>query len=50
MPAAGVPVKVVQEMLGPSSPTITLSIYAHTIPGMGRKGERLLAQILGGDG
>jgi integrase len=50
MLAAGVPVKVVQEMLGHSSPTITLSIYAHTIPGMGRKGERLLAQILGGDG
>ena len=34
MLASGVPTKVVSELLGHSSPTITLSIYAHVIPGM----------------
>ena len=31
---AGVPVKVVQERLGHSTPAITMSIYQHTSPGM----------------
>lgn len=48
MLAAGVPVKVVQEMLGHSSPTITLTMYAHTIPSMGRDaGAALSASLLG---
>ena len=33
MLASGVPTKVVSELLGHSSPTINLSIYAHVIPG-----------------
>lgn len=48
MLASGVPVKVVQEMLGHSSPSITLSIYAHVLPGMGQKaGAALSASLLG---
>lgn len=48
MLAAGVPVKVVQEMLGHSSPTITLAIYAHTLPGMAQEaGAALSASLLG---
>jgi integrase len=48
MLASGVPVKVVQEMLGHSSPTITLSIYAHTLPGMAQEaGAALSASLLG---
>ncbi len=34
MLASGVPAKVVSELLGHASPTITLSIYAHTMPSM----------------
>ena len=33
---AGVPVKIVQERLGHSSPTITQSLYQHVVPGMQR--------------
>jgi integrase len=40
MLASGVPVKVVSELLGHSSPTITLSIYAHTLPGMAQEAAR----------
>ncbi len=48
MLASGVPVKVVSDLLGHSSPTITLSIYAHTMPGMGAAaGEALSAALLG---
>jgi site-specific recombinase XerD len=48
MLASGVPVKVVQEMLGHSSPSITLSIYAHVLPGMGREaGAALSTALLG---
>ena len=48
MLASGVPVKVVSEMLGHSSPTITLSIYAHTLPGMAEEaGAALSASLLG---
>jgi integrase len=47
MLGAGVPVKVVSEMLGHSSPTITLSIYQHTIPSMARDaGAALSASLL----
>ena len=48
MLAAGEPVKVVSEMLGHASPTITLSVYAHVLPGMAEQaGERLSAQLFG---
>lgn len=48
MLADGVPVKVVSEVLGHASPTITLSIYAHVLPGMAEEaGARLSALVLG---
>jgi integrase len=48
MLAAGVPVPVVAEILGHASPAITMSIYAHAIPGMGRAaGEELSKRLLG---
>jgi integrase len=48
MLASGVPTKVVSELLGHSSPTITLSIYAHVIPGMAEDaGAALGASLLG---
>ncbi len=48
MLAVGTPVRVVSEMLGHASPTITLSVYAHVLPGMAEEaGERLSALLLG---
>lgn len=48
MLGAGVPTKVVSEMLGHSSPTITLGIYAHVLPGMAEEaGAALSASLLG---
>jgi integrase len=48
MLASGVSVKVVQEMLGHSSPSITLAIYAHTTPSMAKDaGAALSASLLG---
>ena len=48
MLASGTPVKVVSDLLGHSSPTITLSIYAHVLPGMAEEaGEKLSAMVLG---
>jgi integrase len=48
MLAAGVPVKVVSEMVGHSSPTITLAVYAHVISGMAESaGTALSASLLG---
>jgi hypothetical protein len=45
--ASGVPTKVVGEMFG-HSPAITLSIYAHVIPGMPEDaGAALSASLLG---
>jgi integrase len=47
MLASGVSVKVVQEMLGHSSPAITLAIYAHTTPSMAKvAGAALSASLL----
>jgi len=47
MLAAGTPVKVVSEILGHASPTITLSVYAHVMPGMAEEaGARLSAALL----
>ena len=46
--ADGVPTKVVSEMLGHASPTITLAIYAHVMPGMAEEaGASLSAALLG---
>jgi integrase len=48
MLAAGTPVKVVSEVLGHSSVTTTLSIYAHVLPGMAEEaGARLSENLLG---
>lgn len=48
MLASGVSVKVVQEMLGHSSPAITLAIYAHKTPSMAKEaGEALSTSLLG---
>jgi integrase len=48
MLAEGTLVKVVSEMLGHASPTITLSIYAHVMPGMAEQaGAALSASLLG---
>jgi integrase len=48
MLASGEPVKIVQELLGHSSPTITLSIYAHVLPGMAEDaGAKLTSRLLG---
>ncbi len=48
MLASGVPVKVVSELLGHASPTITLGIYAHVMPGMAEEaGAALSASLLG---
>jgi integrase len=48
MIAAGENVKVVSELLGHSSPTITQTIYQHVMPGMSEAaGERLSATLLG---
>jgi integrase len=47
MLASGVSVKVVQEMLGHSSPAMTLGIYAHTTPSMAKEaGAALSASLL----
>jgi len=46
MIAAGVPVKVVQELAGHASPAITMSLYQHVTPSMGRAaGEQLSASL-----
>lgn len=48
MLADGVPVKVVSELLGHSSPQITLGVYAHVMPGMAEEaGEALSSALLG---
>ena len=49
MLAAGEPVKVVSEMLGHANVSVTLSVYAHTFPGMAEEaGARLRgASLLG---
>jgi integrase len=44
--AAGVPVKVVAELLGHASPTITQSIYQHVMPGMSEAAGARLSDAL----
>lgn len=43
----GVPAKVVQEMLGHSQISVTLDIYSHVTPGMGRDAASKLQELLG---
>jgi integrase len=46
--SSGVPTKVVSELLGHSSPTVTLTVYAHTLPSMAEEaGEALSKALLG---
>ncbi len=46
--ADGVPVKVVSERLGHASATITLTVYQHVHPGMGRQAAERFAALLEG--
>jgi integrase len=46
--ADGVPVKVVSERLGHASATITLTVYEHVHPGMGREAADRFAALLKG--
>ncbi len=46
--ADGVPVKVVSERLGHASATITLTVYQHMHPGMGREAADRFAALLEG--
>src|SRR4051812_17392443 len=46
--AAGEPVKVVSERLGHASATITLTVYQHVHPGMGRQAADRFAALLDG--
>jgi len=46
--ADGVPVKVVSERLGHANATITLGVYQHVMPGMGRQAADRFAALLGG--
>lgn len=47
---AGVPVKVVSERLGHATVTITMEIYAHTLPGMQAEAAARFAAIVEGGG
>jgi integrase len=44
--AAGEPVKVVSKRLGHASATITLTVYQHVHPGMGRQAADRFAELL----
>jgi integrase len=46
--AAGVPVKVVSEMLGHSSVALTLDVYSHVLPHMQEDAARRMAALLEG--
>jgi integrase len=41
--AAGVPVKVVSERLGHSTPAFTMTVYQHVLPGMQREAVQMVA-------
>lgn len=46
---AGTPVKVVSERLGHANAMITLTVYAHVMPGMQRQAADAFGALLGGD-
>jgi integrase len=43
---AGVPVHVVSERLGHASPIVTMTVYAHVLPGSQRKAADLFARLI----
>jgi integrase len=43
---AGVPTKVVQEVLGHSSAMVTLDIYSHVVPAMKSDATQLVADLV----
>lgn len=45
---AGVPLKVVSERLGHSSPAFTMAVYQHVLPGMQRDAARIFARLVAG--
>jgi len=45
---AGVPVKVVSERLGHSSPAFTMTAYQHVVPGMQADAARLFGEAVYG--
>jgi integrase len=48
MLASGTPVKVVSDLLGHASPTITLATYAHVLPNMAEEaGAAFSATVMG---
>ena len=47
---AGVPAKVVQEILGHASAMVTLDIYSHVVPTMKADAAQLVADQLGAKG
>ena len=46
---AGVPLKVVSERLGHSTPAFTMAVYQHVLPGMQRAAADLFAQLITGE-
>lgn len=47
---AGVPVKVVSERLGHSSPAFTMTVYQHVLPGMQADAAAAFSNVVFGDG
>jgi len=45
-----VPVEVVSERLGPASPMVTLTVYAHVMPGNQRDAANLFGSLIEGAG
>ena len=45
---AGVPLKVVSERLGHSSPAFTMAVYQHVLPGMQRDAADIFARLVAG--
>jgi integrase len=43
---AGVPLKVVSERLGHSSPAFTMAVYQHVLPGMQRDAADVFARLV----
>ena len=43
---AGVPLKVVSERLGHSSPAFTMAVYQHVLPGMQRDAAHIFARLI----
>jgi hypothetical protein len=46
---AGVPLKVVSERLGHSTPAFTMTVYQHVLPGLQRDAANLFARLVSDD-